>query len=104
MHDKYEKATKDPNFFDTAESIEEYVHWRIIGNSYPYDAIASVHHMLIPNREFASLQDMTLEEAMEFSMLYQFTLSEYDSITLNTPKNQSFPQRLHFHLLILRVV
>lgn len=105
MHEKYINATKDPDFYENTPSVEDFVHWRIIENSYPYDAIATVHHMLVPRRVFQHPKEMTVEEMLEFSMLENFTLVDtYDFISRNFPANQSAPQRLHYHLLALKEV
>ena len=122
MHQKYITTPKNPDFFTTAPSIEEFNHWRIINNDFPYDNVASVHHMLIPKREFRREFNFCLKfheflrhpirvitgnshmetvfEWYERTWLLLDVTSHYDAILLNFPHQQSAPQRLHFHLLI----
>jgi len=104
MHTKYLTFSKDPNFFETALSIKEFVHWRIINNNFPYDAITDTHHMLIPKRQAASKDDLEAEEMVEFVRIEKWLEQNYDAVMLNFPKNQSQPHWLHYHLLDFKEV
>ena len=106
MHTKYITFTKDPNFYDNAESIIEFTAWRIIPNQFPYDAIATDHHLLIPKRHVTTPAEFTMQEHEDIVMiLTSLTESqEYDQILYNFPHQQSAPQRFHLHLIKLKTV
>jgi len=103
-HDRYERSYKDPDFFAYATTVEDYgwVYWRIISNGYPYDAIAEVHHMLIPVRQVAEEGQLTIEEWQELDRAKWDIQNDYDMIVFNFPQQQSQPHWLHYHLLKLK--
>ena len=81
--------------------ITEFIHWRLIENNYPYDAVAEVHHMLVP-KAHASFDEGVSEAAKEELGLINAAFEEggeYDCIMQNYPVGQSQPQHLHYHLL-----
>ena len=84
--------------------VQEFTHWRIIANKYPYDVIASRHDMLVPKRIFGSLEECTPEEWEEyFSIRHQLTAENiYDCILENFPKDRSVMKHLHLHLLVFK--
>lgn len=107
MHDRYLAAEKDPNFYETVPSMKEWQYWRIIENQFPYDTIASVHHILIPKREFQTVDEANEDETVEIAdEIFDWIKKEshYDMILENLPHQQSQPQRLHYHLLKLKTV
>lgn len=104
-HERYVNAQKNPNFFEDAETLVDFKYWRVINNEYPYDAIATTHHMLIPKREFQNEWDMNIEEITEMHSIKRYHVPYvYDVWWLNMPHSQSAPQRLHYHLLVLKEI
>lgn len=85
-------------------AIKEFNHWFIIPNDYPYDAIASVNHMIAPKREVAfNWQLLSDEEEDELDLLKATYLNEhYDVVYENLPKGQTIPAHFHLHLLVLK--
>jgi len=102
MHERYVTAEKDPDFMRTAPSIIDYVFWRVIDNSFPYDTVAKTHHMLVPKRQFAEYGDMKRRERVEYDTIINTYLEDYDVVMLNLPKQRSVKDWFHIHLLILR--
>jgi len=81
--------------------VADYTYWRLIENNYPYDEVASVHHMLVP-KQHVSFKDGVSEEAKKELVLINDgfeTSGEYDCIMQNFSVGQSQPQHLHYHLL-----
>lgn len=80
---------------------QEFTHWLIIANQYPYDTVASTHDLLIPRRHFAKERDATRAEADEaLEILYALDQSGYyDSILKNFVIAQSQRDHFHYHLL-----
>lgn len=106
-HDKYITRPADKKCFicdKTAHTVvKEYKHWVIIENNYPYDELATVHHMLCPKRHmpFTFENEFTKEEAGELWMIRYMLNKEglYDSILENFTAGQSHPAHVHYHLL-----
>lgn len=85
-------------------SVTEFEHWRIVLNDFPYDKVASLHHMLIPKRHI-TLDEVTPEEQVEFNSIFKTTLNEkYTLIAQALPKKRSIPKHLHYHLLVPKSV
>lgn len=81
--------------------IRKYTYWTIIANTFPYDAVASTHHLLVPNRHLAAEDALTAFEMRELETIKQSLglQAEYDCIMHNFPAGQSQPQHLHYHLI-----
>ena len=87
----------------TAESVKEYIHWRIIPNKYPYDATTSTHRMIVP-KEHVVETGVSLEALQELKSLKMTDLNdEYAFIMEVLPKNKSIPGHFHLHLLVPKV-
>ena len=85
-----------------APSIMDFEHWRIIGNLFPYDLIAKVHHMIIPKRHITGT-DITETEKQELESLKdEYINQEYSYIIEAVKKGRSIPGHLHFHLITMR--
>lgn len=85
-----------------AESIMEFGLWRIIDNKYPYDAVASVHHMVLPKRH-ASEDELTDEEWAEYETLKRGHINDtYGYIVEPTRRKKSIPGHAHLHLIIAK--
>ncbi len=92
-------------FLDWKQSvIKEFEHWVIIENEFPYDAIATVHHMIATKREVAfDWRLLTKEEEKEIEFLKETYLNQnYDVVWENLPKGQTIPGYFHLHLLVLK--
>jgi diadenosine tetraphosphate (Ap4A) HIT family hydrolase len=82
-----------------AETITEFSHWRIIANNFPYDAIAAVHHMLIPTRHTKEAA-LTPDERAELLQLKEQNLDAYDFLLESNRHKRSIPAHYHIHLLV----
>lgn len=82
------------------EPIKQFLHWKIVENSYPYDLIAKVHHMLIPLRHVKE-QELTDEETEELKHIKAKHLSaHYNHILEALGPHRSFPEHFHLHLIV----
>lgn len=86
-----------------AKTLKNFTYWRIIPNSFPYDRIATVHHMLVPLRHTAE-RDLTVAEREELRSLKQATYlnDNYEFIIEATRDTKSIPAHLHFHLVFTK--
>lgn len=83
-------------------SLVEYEYWRIVDNEYPYDRIASTHHLLMPKR-CCDDNDLTVAEHAELIALRDTVLNDqYDCMVVNMPKYTSVKQHFHYHLIVLK--
>lgn len=101
---RYALAEKDPDFITKAPAIRTFPNWKIIVASYPYDAIATTHHLLCPKRRFAQIEEATYTELKELLAIQHTIENDYDACQLNFPKTQSLPAHLHYHLLIYEIL
>lgn len=85
------------------ESLHEFTLWRIIENRFPYDRIASVHHMLVPKRH-TSEGELTDDERRELYEIKQNSLEEYQFIIEPTPHVKSIPAHFHLHLVVSKEI
>lgn len=104
--DKYQAHTPLDHCFlckpeEHLKIIREYNHWFICENQYPYDQIATVHHMLVPRAHVQFEEKLEREVHHElFKIFWQLdSKSEYDAIMRNFVKAQSHTAHLHYHLL-----
>ena len=106
MHQQYLNAEKNPDFYDSTTPIEVTEYWKIIPNQYPYDAIAEVHHLLVPVRKVVNELDLNVMERVHLDECKAWIRDEqlYDMIIMNFPHQQSAPQRLHYHLIKLKTI
>lgn len=73
-------------------AIKEWEHWRLIDNRYPYDAVFSKHHMLVPlnGADFTSPELWGILGELE---------NDYDFWFVNFAHRQSIKNLLHIHLV-----
>ncbi len=84
------------------ESLKTFKHWKVVENLFPYDKIASKHHMLVPLRHVRE-DELTAEEMAEIKSIKEnFINSEYDWIIEATPKNKSISEHFHIHLIVAK--
>ncbi len=82
--------------------IESFTHWNIVPNEYPYDLIASVHHMVLPKRH-CTAEELTDEELSELYQIKRGYINEhYDFINENVTHTSSIPAHHHLHLIVVR--
>lgn len=80
--------------------LKEFNFWKIMENNFPYDRIASIHHMIIPIRH-CSEEELTNSEKEEFRQIKKTYLhSEYEWLIEGTYKMKSIPSHFHLHLII----
>ncbi len=110
MHERYQNERQaDVQAADhcplcKAKTIQEFTHWRIIDNKYPYDAVAAVHEMIVPMRHCTE-KELTSEELAEYSELKQTVLNQkYSHIFEALPKSKSIPGHHHLHLIVPKIV
>ncbi len=102
---KEEKQAKSgtTNHLDITDEIivKEYTHWLIIENRFPYDAMTSINHMLIPRRSFGDHYEATKEERAEYHTIIQELAANdyYDALVENFPRSRSLSRHAHIHLV-----
>lgn len=107
-YDKYqedkEKGLNDTCFFcndSRHKLVKAFEHWLIVENDYPYDAVASVSHIIFPKRH-TKIDGLTPEEEIELKSIKSgyMTESKYDYV-LEAVAKTSIPDHTHFHLIKL---
>ncbi|HEY0908219.1 MAG TPA: hypothetical protein VGE35_02610 [Candidatus Paceibacterota bacterium] len=84
------------------EPLKAYSHWKIIDNKFPYDIIATTHHMVVPLRHVVEAE-LTEAELKEFeSIKTNFINPGYNYIIEATPLQKSIPGHFHLHLIIAK--
>lgn len=84
-----------------AATIKEFVHWRIIDNAYPYDAVAEKHHMIV-TKEHVDENDLSQTAAKELLNLKPQLSDDYMYLLESLPKQKSIPRHHHLHLLVAK--
>ncbi len=83
-------------------TLQEFEHWRLVANEYPYDRIAEIHHMLIPKAHVDQVGVSSLAW-QEYAALKETFISEnYGYILETTHKNKSVPRHFHVHLIVVK--
>lgn len=84
------------------QGTENFKFWKIVPNSFPYDKIASTHHMVVPLRHVAE-DELNEEELAEFKEIKEKVLhTEYEYIIEATFKKKSIPAHFHLYLLVAK--
>ena len=85
-------------------AVKKFRHWIILENDFPYDAIASVSHMIFTKRKVVFDWDfLSQEEKDELNHLKKTYLKDhYDVLYENLPSGQSITGHFHLHLLVLK--
>lgn len=84
----------------SALPLQEFTHWKLINNKFPYDRICKVHHMVVPKRHIIEME-LTGEEKSELLELKHTVLNDgYTFIVEPLPQHKSIPTHFHLHLLI----
>jgi diadenosine tetraphosphate (Ap4A) HIT family hydrolase len=110
MHQKYETGRKEVVNDGSCPLCRapikyEFKHWKIIENIYPYDAVASLHDMLITKRHLSKDIELLEEEIAELYELKETILNEtYTFVMEALPKNKSVPGHYHLHLIVSKII
>lgn len=104
-HEAYKQRRSEPQWnkhcpLCAKEILHTFTYWHIIPNSYPYDNIAEVHHMLIPKRHTVEsrLTPNELQELVSIKESHIHTVYEY--IMEATHSCKSVPNHFHLHLIV----
>lgn len=82
--------------------VEEFTHWVLIKNNFPWDKIANEHYLLIPKRMFGLAEDMNSLEKQELEKIKTKFYTTYDMIIENMRSLRSVAHHYHVHVLILK--
>jgi diadenosine tetraphosphate (Ap4A) HIT family hydrolase len=95
---------KPPLLVLEEEALKIFDYWFIADNIFPYDTIATTHHLLFPRREgILKWSDLNNEELQELQDLREkYFCEEYEMISENMPKNRTGSSHFHLHLLVLK--
>ena len=75
--------------------------WKIVQNDFPYDRIASIHHMVIPIRH-AGEAELSTEERDELANIKDaYMNAHYEYFIEAARKNKSIPGHFHLHLIVM---
>jgi len=103
--EKYKKHIAEGKLNDgcnlcKAPSIIEFESLRIIDNSFPYDKIATTHHMVI-SKAHKNEESLSDTEKAELTKLKKGYLNEnYEWLFEPLPKKKSIPEHFHLHLIV----
>lgn len=100
----YKEALKNGAVANFAErpAVQDFKNWKIIDNEYPYDAIAAVHHMLVPKKKIEDPLQLSQEELEEYLLIRRIFTKDYDVIWENTKTQKTVPEHYHVHLIKLK--
>ena len=109
MHNRYETERQEFVRNGTcplcsAPSIVEYEYWRIISNKYPYDAVAKVHHMILPKAHGPESELSTEAVAELYRLKTEVLGKEYSHLFEALPGAKSIPGHFHLHLMVPKVI
>lgn len=98
----YQAALAAGKMFDStrATHLEEWTYWMLVENEYPYDLIASKHHLLVPYRPVKSRDELLYMEESELRNILRAVTPNYDAYLENFPRHQSVQSHFHIHLLV----
>ncbi|MFT5036815.1 MAG: diadenosine tetraphosphate (Ap4A) HIT family hydrolase [Candidatus Azotimanducaceae bacterium] len=91
----------DDLVLDDETVVREFEHWLIIENRFPYDAMTSVNHMLVPRRAFSDYYKADESEREEYHTIIRELAAEdyYDALVENFPRSRSITRHNHVHLV-----
>ena len=81
--------------------LQEWSTWALIENSFPYDAVFKLHHMLIPKRVVKE-EDLNNQERSELTRILRELGSSYDCYMVNFTSKQSLRSHYHVHLMVYK--
>ena len=81
--------------------IKDFKYWKIVGNDFPYERFAEVHHMIVPKRHVGEAE-LTEEEWQELRQIKDDDIHKnYGYILEATHNTRSIPDHFHLHLIVL---
>lgn len=80
-------------------AIELFIHWKVVKNHFPYDAIAETHNMLVPLRHVKETE-LNDDERAELLQIKTSYAQQYDYLLEATNRTKSIPAHFHLHLII----
>ena len=82
--------------------LQSFAYWNIVPNEYPYDLLASTHHM-IQTKRHSTADELTAEELHELHQIKRGYINDhYDLITESVTHTSSIPAHHHLHLIVVR--
>ena len=100
IYGKHKKNGKAGSLKDE-EPMKNWLHWRLIKNKFPYNAVFKTHHMLIPIREVPK-HHLSKSELEELDSILIECSETYDCMLVNFSKKQSIKNHYHIHLLMYK--
>ncbi|MBC7836926.1 hypothetical protein H7X87_04090 [Acetobacteraceae bacterium] len=83
-----------------APTLATFKYWKIMNNKFPYDKVATMHHMLVPLQHVTEAS-VSREAWMEYQELKKGILNQdYEFLVEATTKKKSIPAHFHIHLLV----
>ena len=81
--------------------LREFDAWLIIENRFPYDAMTSVNHLLIPRDQHGDFYSLPAAMQDEYHQIRRLLAEEqfYDAVVENFPRSQSVTRHTHAHLV-----
>jgi diadenosine tetraphosphate (Ap4A) HIT family hydrolase len=84
------------------KAIKSFANWKIIKNPFPYDRIATTHHMIVPRRHVQE-RKLSKKEISDFERIKDTYLHKtYEFIIESTYRKKSIPDHLHLHLILAK--
>lgn len=87
---------------DSAAILQEFEHWLLMDNRFPYDRYFSKSHMLVTKRHVKEMNLNDDEEAEYEQLRYGFLAENYDSMIDHLPKQKSIPGHCHMHVVEIK--
>ena len=81
--------------------LKKYNFWFVATTPFQYE-YANEEYILWPREEVSDLDNLVDEAKLELIKIIDEWHSIDYTITLNSPSNMSYPQKIHFHLLKLK--
>jgi|SRR6185437_1537520 len=98
-------AAKDPSApcpLCAAETLHAFREWRIIANMFPYDRIAAVHHLLLPNRHVEEDEFTESEKEELRSIKDSYAAEQYQFFIEPVKGRKTVPGHMHLHLVVVK--
>jgi len=106
-HEKYLKLiakghlSKGCNLCKDKNTIKKWKHWKIIYALFPYDKIATTHHLLLPIRHTTE-NKLSNAEKSELLYIKHHLGKKYEYILEAVDSIKSIPGHFHLHLLKIK--
>ena len=86
-------------FCSMKRATKEYKYWIITKNDFPYDRYFRICDMLSPRRHVATLEELTVEEHLEYLKLRKELSIDYNVLLENFGDTKTI-SHFHVHLLV----